>query len=125
MNKKLFSLRDIILAVIVICVCAAVYFVSGSAGKGLTVTVTVSGETVHTAKLDNVKEPYFFKTETVPETVIRISSDGVCFESSECENQLCVKSGTLTRAGSTAVCLPAGTSITLTSEKDGVDAVTW
>ena len=46
----------------------------------------------------------------------------IWFASSACPDQVCVRSGKLSRAGETAACLPAGVVIRVTGER--VDAVT-
>ena len=72
-------------------------------------------------------------TDTVEETVtiegavtnhIEITAGGVRFIVSTCPDQVCVRSGLLTRAGQSAVCLPNRVVVRLTgAEAPAVDAV--
>ena len=89
----------------------------------LTCEIVQDGETVRTVAL----------TDTVNETVtiegavtnhIEITSEGVRFSESDCPDQVCVRSGLLTRAGQSAVCLPNRVIVRLTgAAASEVDAV--
>lgn len=54
--------------------------------------------------------------------VIAVEGGSVRFVSSGCPDQICVRSGSLTKAGDTAACVPAGVSVRLMGEAE-VDAV--
>lgn len=54
--------------------------------------------------------------------VIAVEDGSVRFVSSGCPDQICVRSGSLTKAGDTAACVPAGVSVRLMGEAE-VDAV--
>ena len=72
-------------------------------------------------------------TDTVQETVtiegavtnhIQVIAEGVRFAESDCPDQVCVRSGLLTRAGQSAVCLPNRVIVRLTgAAAPEVDAV--
>lgn len=72
-------------------------------------------------------------TDTVEETVtiegavtnvIEVTARGVRFAESDCPDQVCVRSGLLTRAGQSAVCLPNRVIVRLTgAAAPEVDAV--
>ena len=124
MERKLIKKTDIIAVCAVLAACLIFLGVTGLSSRSLTATVTVNGSVLHSVSLGSVKEPYELTTPTDPETVILISPDGIEFKSSGCDNQLCVKSGKLTRKGAAAVCLPARVVITLTGQ-GGVDAITY
>ena len=72
-------------------------------------------------------------TDTVQETVtvegavtnhIQVTAEGVRFAESDCPDQVCVRSGLLTRAGQSAVCLPNRVIVRLTgAAAPEVDAV--
>ena len=56
--------------------------------------------------------------------VIEIRGESVRFAQSDCRDQVCVHTGTLTRAGQIAVCLPNEAVVRLSGGKEsGVDAV--
>ena len=55
--------------------------------------------------------------------VIEISGKTVRFASSDCPDQVCVRTGTLTRAGQIAVCLPNRVVVRLVGAGQEVDAI--
>ncbi len=124
MERKLLRKKDVIAAVVILAVCAVCLFAGRFSGGGLVAEITVNGEVVNSIELSGVKAQYDIVTGTVPETVITVFPDGIAFKSSQCDNQLCVKSGKITRKGAAAVCLPARVVITLKGE-NGVDAITY
>lgn len=54
---------------------------------------------------------------------IRIEADSVCFAESSCPDQVCVRTGRLTRAGQTAVCLPTRVIVRLIGTQSEIDAI--
>lgn len=54
---------------------------------------------------------------------IKIDGRTVCFSESTCPDQVCVRSGVLTRAGQTAVCLPNRVIVRLTGSDPEVDII--
>ena len=54
---------------------------------------------------------------------ICIDGQTVCFSESTCPDQVCVRSGLLTRAGQTAVCLPNRVIVRLTGGEPEVDII--
>lgn len=54
---------------------------------------------------------------------IQVEGKTVRFSASSCPDQVCVRTGTLTRAGQTAVCLPNRVIVRLSGGETEVDAV--
>ena len=123
MEIKLFRKGDI--AVIAAIIVAALIFayMSISGGENLQAVITVDGEVVETIDLSSVKEKITIIPDTQPEIVIAAENGEIRFESAECEDKLCVNTGSLKKGGDTAVCLPAKTVITV--EGSDVDAVVY
>ena len=96
------------------------FFSRALAPAGQSVLVEQNGETVFRAALGEITEP---KTLFVNGTEIEITREGARFLSSGCPDKVCVKSGLLTRAGESAICLPNRVSLRLTGG-GGADAVT-
>lgn len=59
------------------------------------------------------------------ELVVEFSSQGARVAASTCPDQVCVRTGWLTRAGETAVCLPAQVSLRLEGDGDAIDAAVY
>nr|WP_297173080.1 NusG domain II-containing protein [uncultured Agathobaculum sp.] len=55
--------------------------------------------------------------------IIVLSGKTAAIQSADCNDQVCVRTGTLTRAGQVAVCLPNRVVLRLTGETDGIDAI--
>ena len=72
-------------------------------GAGYHDTVTIHGQTVT--------------------NVIQIEEDCVYFAESDCPDQVCVRSGKLTRAGQIAVCLPNRVIVRLVGAQSDIDAI--
>jgi hypothetical protein len=57
---------------------------------------------------------------------IRVGPGGVSFADSPCANQLCVHSGTISRPGTWAACLPNRVFVRITGQSEAqIDAATW
>lgn len=125
MKRKLLAKADMwVLAAVVLLCGGAWLWQQRPSSEALTAVITVNGEVLQTVNLDGVGAPYEIVTPTVPETVIGVEKGAVCFKSSQCENQLCVHSGRLSKKGTAAACLPAGVVITVTGGS-GLDAITY
>ena len=124
MKTRLLKKADILTVLIIVAVCISAILIMRHTGTGLKAQITVDGNLLETVNLNSVEKPYTIITKTTPETEITIENGAVYFSHSQCENQLCVKSGKLTSKGATAVCLPAKVVITVTADKS-VDAVTY
>jgi hypothetical protein len=123
MEIKLFRKGDI--AVIAAIIIAALFFayMSISNSENLQAVITVDGEVFETVDLFSVKEKITITPDTHPKIVIVAENGEIRFESAECEDKLCVNTGSLKKGGDTAVCLPAKTVITV--EGSDVDAVVY
>lgn len=122
---KLLKKSDIILAATLAVICAAALIFMGSSEQSLTATVSVDGEVYEVIEISKLESELVIVTPTDPETVIKANKNAVWFESSQCENQLCVNSGKLSKNGAAAACLPAKTVITVEGAEKPVDAVTY
>lgn len=89
----------------------------------LTCEIVQDGEIVQTVKLTDAADEQIVIEGTVTNH-IEITADGVRFAESNCPDQVCVRSGLLTRAGQSAVCLPNRVIVRLTgAAAPEVDAV--
>lgn len=99
----------IIVAVIIIIL---VWFLAPFSGKNdnLRLVIYLDGEAVESAQLSSLGEG---KTFYVGGCEIFADSKGVRFVASHCEDSLCVKRGTMTRAGDTMACVPERVVVSL------------
>jgi len=54
---------------------------------------------------------------------LKIADGSVTVTESDCEDKICIQSGSISRAGSAIVCLPADTVIEIVADEEGHDAV--
>lgn len=102
-------------------VAAAFYLPAGGSGR-LTCEIVQDGVLVRSIPLtaDTREE---ITIEGAVTNVIEIEGECVRVARSDCPDQVCVRTGDLTRAGQTAVCLPNRLIVRLTGDAPAVDAV--
>lgn len=84
--------------------------------------IRVNNQLINTISLDDINPPYEIEIEGKFKVKLKVSSQGVEFTKSHCEDQLCIHSGLIT-AGESAACLPAGVSVTVSGKNNTVDAI--
>ena len=122
-ENKLIRKTDIIIIISVIFAAGIFILLMRSGDEALTAVISVDGEVVERINLDEVKGKKEIIPGTDPAVVIAAEKGTIYFESAECPDKICVRSGKLSRRGDTAVCLPSKTVITVTG--GNVDAVTY
>ena len=97
------------------------YWAAPEQGGLLTAVVTIDGVEVERLVFDNAERDYQNNGYTVHVTV---TPDGVRVSRADCPTQDCVRTGTISRAGQSIVCLPARLVVTIDGGGDaGYDAV--
>lgn len=114
---------DILVSAVLLCACAVLSIFSRQSGTAAA-RITVNGETVFEAVLNDIKETENITLENG--VVITVEPGAISFSYSPCAGHDCIKAGRLTRPGQTAVCLPTKTVIKITGKqnKDTPDALT-
>lgn len=121
MQRKFIKKADIIFVAAVLCVCTAFLLWRSLSSQSVTAVIYANGQEYERIELDEGVERTVAPVEGV---VIKIENGSVRFESSDCPDELCVKTGTLSHAGDTAACLPKGVVIRLEGESRRHDAIT-
>lgn len=98
--------------IVTVVIIILVWFFAPFSGKNdnLRLVVYLDGEAVESLQLSSLSEG---KSLYVGGCEIYADSKGVRFVSSRCEDSLCVKRGTLTRAGDTMACVPERVVVSL------------
>ena len=112
-----FNRFDLLLAALVVLCAAAAAFALFSASSGasaLTAVITDGDDAPYSVTLDAPRR----MTLADGRVTLRIEPDGVCVEYADCPTQSCVRTGKITRAGESIVCLPNRVIVTL----EGMDA---
>ena len=92
-------------------------------GQGCVAVIEQDGAQARRIVLSGLTEPVRIETGGEYPAVLVVDRDGAWFETAACPDQVCVRTGKITRAGQTAVCLPARLSVRLTGD-GGVDGMT-
>ncbi len=125
-KRKLFTLADlVVVGLVLLCFfCAVFSFFIGHNKEAVYAEVKIYGKLYERINLSEVTEAYDMPVDGDIPVVLRISSEGVCFESSDCPDKLCVKRGVISKNGESAICLPAAVSVKIvSSETSEIDAV--
>lgn len=113
------------LAVVLLAAALAAGAWRGGGSGGLSAVISVDGKVTETVNLSRLTGPEERELSANGYTLLlRLSPDGAEVLESDCPNQVCVRTGRISRAGQSVVCLPARISVTLTGgAENGVDAV--
>ena len=123
MEKKPFlSAKGLLLCALLLLAAGIAY-----APRGTLALVEVDGQVVLERDLSSLAG-----TETVPlegangiQLTVELSPEGARVASSSCPDQVCVHTGLLTRAGESAICLPARATLRLEGGGDAIDATVY
>lgn len=110
----------IIGAVLVTAAALALIIAMQSAGDRLYAEIWQDGELVERIALTDQLE----RTVSLDgHNMIVLSGKTARMQRADCRDQVCVRSGTLTRAGQAAVCLPNRVVVKIVGEKSEIDAI--
>ena len=113
--KKIIKISDIIFTGVIIAVAVSLLFAFVQSGDK--VVISRYGEEIASFPLyeDNI-----FDAGT---NIISIKDGKVFVSHADCENQVCKKTGSISKANQTIVCAPNGITVSITGEGD-IDAYT-
>jgi hypothetical protein len=125
-RRRLISRRDSLLLAALLCVAAGMLLVFSLLPRASTAVIEYDGNIVAEQELSALAGP---KEVTVEgdggiEVTVRLSPQGAQVIRSGCRDQVCVRTGLITRAGESVLCLPAKVSVRLTGGSGG-DAQTY
>lgn len=126
-KKKLIAPGDALILLLLAAAAAALFFWLDAGPRAVTAVIEREGGVVLTQDLTALEGPI----QTVVEganghrATIELSPQGARFLSSTCPDKTCVRTGAISHAGETALCLPARVSLRLEGAGGGFDAVTY
>lgn len=101
---------------------SSAYIISISRSPAEVVRIYQDGELVREINLSEISEPYTIDMGT---NLIEADASGVRMHSADCPDKLCVKQGSISKAGESIICLPNKIIIEFEGNDYGnVDAVT-
>ena len=126
MEKKPFlSAKGLLLCALLLLAAGIAY--AALSPRGTLALVEVDGQVVLERDLSSLTG-----LETVPlegangiQLTVELSPEGARVASSSCPDQVCVHTGLLTRAGESAICLPARATLRLEGGGDAIDATVY
>lgn len=122
---------DLLLIAVLVLAAAAAFLVPQLLHRGdgtLTAELIENGKVVKVIDLNAVEEPYTIPLQSGshPAAVIAVEPGCIYYLHADCPDQVCVRTGKLTRPGQTAACVPGGTAIRLSgSADDAPDVVAY
>ena len=126
-EKRFLSPLGLVLCGLLVLAAGVLYLGLSLAPQGTRAIVEKSGEVVLERDLSQLTEPETFTLEGEQniQVTVEFSPQGAAVVASTCPDQVCVRTGTLTKAGETAVCLPARVTLRLEGGGDSVDATVY
>lgn len=126
-EKRFLSPWGLVLCGLVLLLAGALFLALSFAPKGTTAIVELDGQVIKEQTLSQLTETETFTVEGDQglKVVIEFSPQGAAVISSTCPDQVCVKTGQLTRAGESAICLPAKVTLRLEGGGETVDATVY
>ncbi len=115
---------DLVICAVVLClaVLSAIPFFFQSA-DALICEIKQEGQVVKTIRLKAGYQDTITLERDGVTNVIEIEGEQVRFARSNCPDQVCVRTGTLTRAGQMAVCLPTRVTVRILGADAPIDAI--
>lgn len=117
-NMKRLKRGDLVLYLIgfIIMLSLAGFYLKGEAVQGeeidgRTAVISRDGNRIAELDLDTLEEPRYFKLEDGIQVTIVAEKGSIKFLEAECPDKICVKTGTLTKPGDQAVCMPSRTIV--------------
>lgn len=123
-RRRLFTAWDAVLLAALLIFCGALFRAASAQSNGTTAVVEQNGEEVYRAALSAGQEKTTFRVPGGYNVVIVVEDGKTWFEHSDCPDQICVRSGKLSKSGQTAACLPAGVVLRIEGEAQQNDALT-
>lgn len=124
MERKLFNKKSLLIIAAIAAIAAGMLIYRYTAGaENRTAEVSVDGTVVLQIDLGAVSRLAVY---TLANGVVLQAQDrSVCFLQSNCKDEVCIKSGAISRLGEVAACVPNKTVVTIRGGQTNVDVVTY
>lgn len=83
----------------------------GKQKDSLIAVITRDGKQMAEIDLNKIQEPQYFKYEDGIDVTILAEKGSIKFLEADCPDKICIKTGTLTKPGDRAICMPSKTII--------------
>lgn len=121
---------DVILFSLILATASALYlgmnyFGKNSESQHKILIIKQKDKIIRSVDLDLLSKAERIELKGNNNNIILLEKGRARFESANCNDKVCVKSGWLTKPGDIAVCLPNYVTIKITGQKSDVDIVTY
>lgn len=121
----LFRKRDLLVFLVAFLLAAAGFWRWIPSDDALIAVVEQNGEVVKRVDLERLTEPQTLILEGEVTVTVQFEPGQVSITNADCPDQVCVRTGVLTRSGQSAVCLPARVAVRIEGENaSGADGMT-
>lgn len=103
----------------------AYYFLHDISNGDVMAEVYKDGELIYTIDLQNIDNPKEITIGDEDYNVILIEKGRVRFKDANCKDDVCVKTGWISKKGEMAVCIPHKTYIKISGTQDEIDGATY
>ena len=103
----------------------AYYFLQDNGNSGVKAEVYKDGALMYTIDLQDVDDPKEITIGDEDYNVILVEKGRVRFKEANCKDDVCVKTGWLSKKGEMAVCVPHKTYIKISGTQDEIDGATY
>lgn len=121
-NRKWFQKKDLLLILLIGAVAAVLFLWPRE--QGTAAVVSQDGRELYSIDLTQVEKPYDIAIDGEYPLVIHVEKGEIYFQEASCPDQVCVRTGKLSKSGQGAVCLPAKVTIQVTGPEKEFDAYT-
>lgn len=118
--RKLFRKKDLLILVPLV-LCAAAILLFQQKGGGCIAVIEENGTEIRRVDLTRQTGPETIDLGGEFHVVLLAEPGAISFQSSGCPDQVCVRTGKLTKPGQAAVCLPAKISVRTVSAQPSQD----
>ena len=118
--------RDLLLLLGIVVVAVGLFFLfQGQSGAENTVAVVKKeDQEIRRIQLTEVEEPYEILIDDEFHVILFVEHGAIQFQKSGCPDQICVKTGKISKPGQISVCMPARITVEIQGEEKEFDAVT-
>lgn len=119
--------RDVWLLLGIVVVAVGMFFLfqgQRSSTENTVAVVKKEDQEIRRIPLTEVKEPYEILIDDEFHVVLFVEHGAIQFQKSGCPDQICVKTGKISKPGQISVCMPARITVEIQGEEKEFDAVT-